>query len=128
MEIAKKVEALMLDCLNGSEEGAVRVDGVVRNFGFSPTKIEKHKEEIRALLDEMPPQFHMSSGGGWTFLNLCNDKNGRQWGEHSDMEALVALGMAAGMASYLMPRDMWSVLPGGVPYVGFNTAAVCTEP
>lgn len=127
MQIAKKVEELMLDCLNGSEDGALRVDGIVRNFGFSPVKIDQHREEIRALLNEMPDTFHKGKGDGWSFLNLCNDKLGNQWGEHRDMEALVALGIAAGMASYLLPRDMWSILPGGVPYVGFNTSAIRTE-
>jgi hypothetical protein len=33
------------------------------------------------------------------------------------MEALVALGVGLGMAQFQMPREMWSVLPGGVPYV-----------
>lgn len=121
---AEKVRELVEACLNGKEEGAVLVDGVVRKFGFSPEKIAEHKEEIRALLDDMPDEFQMGKGGGWSFLNLCNDRSGEQWtGLHQTMEELVALGQAAGMAKYLMPRDMWAVLPGGMPYVGFDTRA-----
>lgn len=120
---AKKVNDLMLDCLNGKEEGALVVKGIVRTFGFSPEKIAAHKEEIRALLAAMPDEFQQDKGGGMSFLNLCMDRDGEQWAEHPTMEALVALGEAAGMASYPMPREMWSILPGGMPYVAFNTAA-----
>jgi len=27
------------------------------------------------------------------------------------------LGIASGKLSYLMPREMWKVLPGGMPYL-----------
>lgn len=119
---AEKVLELIEACLNGKAEGALLVEGVVNKFGFAPEKIEAHKEEIRALLDDMPEQFHMESGGGWSFLNLCNDRSGEQWtGMHQTMDELVALGVAAGMASFLLPREMWMALPGGMPYVGFDT-------
>ena len=121
---AEKVREIVADSLNGKEEGALLVEGIVRTFGFSPEKIAAHKEEIRALLADMPDEFHAGKGGGMSFLNLCNDRHGEQWADmHQTMEELVALGVAAGMASYLLPRDMWKALPGGVPYVAFNTQA-----
>jgi hypothetical protein len=117
MNKSAKVHELMMDCIGGK----IVVQGIVRSFGFDEAKITEHKEEIRALLQEMPDEFQHSKGGGMSFLNLCLDKNGEQWAEQSTMEALVALGVAAGMASFPLPRDMWSILPGGVPYVTFNT-------
>lgn len=120
---AEKVREIMLDSLNGKEEGALVVEGITRTFGFSKEKIETHKEEIRQLLSDMPDEFQAGKGGGMSFLNLCMDKYGEQWAEHSTMEELIALGEAAGMASYPLPREMWSILPGGVPYVAFNTQA-----
>lgn len=123
---AEKVRELIEACLNGKEDGAVLVDGVVRKFGFSPEKIAAHKEEIRALLNEMPDEFHAGKGGGMTFLNLCMDKDGDQWAEHHTIEELIALGQAAGMAKYLM-REMMSILPGGMPYVGFDTREQATN-
>jgi len=30
---------------------------------------------------------------------------------------IFCLGIAAGKASYVFPREAWSALPGGVPYV-----------
>jgi hypothetical protein len=124
---AEKVRSLVMDCLNGKEEGALLVKGIVRTFCFSPEKIGAHREEIRDLLSDMPDSFQAEGGGGMSFLNLCEDRHGEQWtGLQQTMEELVALGEAAGMASYPMPRDMWSVLPGGMPYVVFNTKATAT--
>jgi hypothetical protein len=51
-----------------------------------------------------------------SFLNACMTKDDNQWGEHQNMEQLLALGIAIGYARILLPRNMWSVLPGGVPY------------
>lgn len=120
-DIAKRIDAIMQDCLNGTPEGALIIEGVVRKFGLSNAKIAEHREEIRALLDEMPAQFHKNKGGGWSFLNLAIDKNGQQWGEQVNAEALYVLGAAVGMAKFQLPRDMWSILPGGVPYIVFDT-------
>lgn len=97
-------------------DGAVIVQGLVRTFGFHPGRIAESKPEIDALLGLLPDQFQKSKGGGWSFLNACMDRDGRHWGEHSDVEALVCLGVGAGSASFQMPRDMWDVLPGGMPY------------
>jgi hypothetical protein len=32
------------------------------------------------------------------------------------MEGLFCLGMAIGKVECLMPRKMWTILPGGMPY------------
>lgn len=121
---AEKVRELMKDCLHGKAEGALVVQGIIRTFGLSPEKIAAHREEIRELLEDMPNEFQASGGGGWSFLNLCMDKEGEQWtGFQQTMEELVVLGIAAGMAEYQLPREAWGSLPGGVPYVTFNTKA-----
>ena len=117
---AEKVETITKDCLfhDGEDTSkAIKVLGLVNNFGFHPERLKGHKEEIKTLLMELPETFHQSGGGGWSFLNACNDKNNRQWGEHINMEMLFVLGIGVGLAKWQMPRDMWSVLPGGMPYV-----------
>ena len=75
-------------------------------------------EEILATLMELPPQFRMSEGGGWSFLNACNDRDGNLWGQHINIEQLLLLGIGAGLAKILLPREMWKALPGGMPYFG----------
>lgn len=123
MEIANEVHRLVNMCLNGTADGALVVDGIMRKFGFSAAKVAENREAIRTLLDELPAEFHKSGGGGMSFLNMPMDKHGNQWGEQSTAEALYALGSAAGMAKFCLPRAFWSSLPGGVPYIVVDTTA-----
>jgi len=130
MNIKEKVDALILDCLNGKEEGAQKVEGLVHGFGFNPDKIKQHREEIKELLDQMPLEFHpagVGGGGGYTFLNLPFTRDGEQWGEQRDAEALLCLGIAAGMATILVPRSVWNMFPGGVPYCAIDTSEKSSE-
>lgn len=116
---ADAVQKVFDDCLFTNEEDTnnfVKGEGVARSYGFHPGRLASHKNTIRELLAELPDQFHASKGGGWTFLNACIDRNGVQWGEHVNVEILFALGCASELAHYQMPREMWSMLPGGMPY------------
>lgn len=116
----EKVNAIFVDCLFKEGEDTskhIKAEGVVRNVGFHPERLESHKAEILAMLDELPDEFKKSGGGGMSFLNACNDKHGNQWtGLHQRMEQLFQLGIGVGKVKCLMPREMWSVLPGGMPY------------
>lgn len=82
---------------------------------------KERKCEIQWLLDEMPEAFQKEGKGGHSFLALCEDKHGVHWAEHRTMDALITLGLATNMAAYCMPREMWKMLPGSVPYVVFDT-------
>ncbi len=113
------IEQLVLDTLAGTtqEEDSITVEGITCSMVFNTTKIEAHKNEIRKQLSTLPTEFYKDEGGGWSFLNACLDNEGNQWGEHLDMHNLFCLGIAAGLASWLLPRDMWKSFPGGMPYV-----------
>ena len=117
---AEHVNAVFMDCLFRDGEDTskyVKAEGIVRNVGFHPERLESHKAEIVAMLDELPEQFQEKSGDGWSFLNACMDKHGNQWtGFHRTMEQLFQLGIAIGKVKSLLPRKMWSALPGGMPY------------
>lgn len=116
---AELVESTFLDCLFKEGEDTanhVVVNGITLDVGFHPGRLEENKEKIIALLAELPDPFHEKSGGGWSFLNACNDKHNNQWGEHRHMELLFLLGMAIGKVSCLVPRESWAILPGGMPY------------
>jgi len=70
------------------------------------------------MLNQLPDDFKKSGGGGMSFLNICIDKEGNHWTDlHQTMDELVTMGIACQKAAFLMPREMWSVLPGGMPYV-----------
>lgn len=118
------VEALFTKCLfekGETPEPHVVGEGVLTLAHFHPGRLKESEADIASMCDELHPNFHKDSGGGFSFLNLCEDKNGRQWADlHITMDKLVALGMATGKLSYFLPRPMWSSLPGGMPYIIVN--------
>lgn len=86
----------------------------MNNFDLHPQRLEEQRELITALLTELPEEFKQ----GYTFLNLCTTKNGELWtGEHTVCEQLIVMAVGLDLMSYCFPREMWTVLPGGVPYV-----------
>lgn len=130
---ADRVEELVRDCLfteaemPGAEppEPHVYVEGIVNPYAFHPDRLESHRGEVAAMLLALPEPFQQSTGGGWSFLNACQDRNDVQWtGLHQTMGHLFAMGMGLGLAEFQMPRDLWAVLPGGMPYIVVKDAAV----
>ena len=96
-------------------------EGITLSVGFHPERLDSHEKEIVALLDELPDVFKTSTGGGMSFLQACNDKHGNQWtGLHQRMEQLFLLGIGIGKVKLCLPRDMWAMLPGGMPYYTIN--------
>lgn len=117
---AERVDELFGDSLFRDEEDKtnfVRADGIMTNVGFHPERLEAHKAEIRELLEELPDEFKEEKGGGWSFLNAAHDRYQNHWAEHPTMEKLFLLGIATKQAAFLMPRELWKTLPGGMPYV-----------
>lgn len=92
----------------------VKVEGITSMFGLHPQRLEEKRELVKALLAELPEEFKE----GYSFLSLCTTKNGELWtGEHGICEQLVVMAIGLDLMSYCMPRQIWSALPGGVPYV-----------
>lgn len=124
-----RVEEIFLDCLYKDEEmigcpdgeapeGAVIVEGILSRFGLHPDRLERHRGEVTDMLMNLPTQFRKSEGGGWSFLQACQDRNDVQWtGFHMIMSQLFTLGMGLGIVHYLLPREMWSALPGSMLYL-----------
>ena len=123
---ADRVNEIFHDCLYAEEElkdgkpiegEPVRAEGIMNNVGFHPGRLESYRKEVRGMLEGLPLEFRRTVGDGWTFLNACNDRNGRQWTSfHQRMEQLFQLGIGLGLAKCLVPREMWSMMPGGMPY------------
>jgi hypothetical protein len=117
------VEATLKDCLFKDEipqeemmAKAVIVHGIINKWGFVPEKLEEHKTEIIEMLGQLPDEFMVKKGGGWSFLNGCMRKDGEQWGEQPSVDQLFSLGQGIGVVKCQIPRELWSVFPGGVPY------------
>lgn len=132
--LGREVEELFTSCLfRGSElangvpaDGLspVVAEGITQTVGFHPQRIEQAKPKIVGFIGQIGDEFLKSKGGGWSFLNLCNDRHGRQWANlHRTMEQLVQLAIGVGLGGYLLPRETWSIFPGGMPYVWFDIPA-----
>lgn len=100
----------------GKVDGITLIKGVVGGFAFVTSTLEAKREDIKSMLKELPDEFMKSKGGGWSFLNACMTKDGEQWGEQTTVEELVCLGLGLKLVDFVMPREMWAMLPGGMPY------------
>lgn len=120
----KHVTEVFLDCLfkEGEEtSNFIEAEGIQLTVGFHPERLRSHTAEIEAMLAELPDEFKRSGGGGMSFLYACYDRHGNLWtGMHQTMEQLFLLGIGIGKVNCLLPRPLWSALPGGMPYYVVN--------
>lgn len=94
--------------------------GALRSIGFHPQRTESHRQDVVDMLECLNDTFKASVGGGWTFLHMCVDRDGEVWTDrHLVVDQLICLGVALNLVE-LTPREMNSILPGGVPYVIYN--------
>lgn len=119
---SENVSTIFEMCLCGKNiDNPIVIEGIVAKYGFDKKQIENNKSDIEDMLSQLPKEFHKGTGGGWSFLGACHNKDGEQWtGMHRSMEQLFCLGIAIGKVEYLLPREMWNVLPGGMPYLVIN--------
>lgn len=116
---AKNVNQVFLDCLFKSEDDlskTVEATGVILKCKFNPERLESHREDIKSMLGQLPDEFMEKTGGGWSFLNACMTKDGTHWGEHTNIDKLLCLGLAIGKVEFCLGREYWNLFPGGVPY------------
>lgn len=123
----ENVESVFVDCLFRNEElpdGTLpkegeftKGEGVVLRIGFHTERLQSHKQDVVDMLNCLKGTFKQSKGGGWSFLQMCEDKDGNQWtGEHRQMDKLVCLGAALDLVT-LTPAEMNAFLPGRMPYI-----------
>lgn len=117
---SENVLKTLRDCFSQPDNtGVIKVEGVRAILHFDKARIEAHRQDIMSMLEQLPEEFMEGKGGGMTFLNMCLDKDGRQWtGDHLIMDGLVCLGIAVGaVVFFLSDRETWVAFPGGVPYI-----------
>lgn len=120
----ERIHEIFNDCLfkdNESHSEYLPAKGLTMSVGFHPERTEKHASEIHELCMNLLAEFQEDIGGGHSFLYMCMDKDGNYCMEQPTAQELLLLGIATGWMSFLMPREVWSVLPGGVPFVVVNT-------
>ncbi len=111
------VEACMLSTDKAPYEAVIVAPGILNDYVFDPARLDERHEDVHALLLQLPEQFQVEHGGGWSFLNMCVRADGEQWtGLHAEQEALMCLGAAAGWL-IVQPRHQWKMMYGEMPYV-----------
>ena len=114
---AENVEKVFGECFSESRDKAVKCEVVVHSFAFCKDKLQENKQNIIEMLSCLPKEFMQNTGGGYSFLAACNDKDGNQWtGSHLTTEKLFALGIGIEKVKCLLPRELWKMMPGGMPY------------
>lgn len=120
---AESVEELFDKCLaHGTvSHPTVTVVGILHTAAFAINELERNKKLIGGMLAQLPTEFlpkDRGGGNGWSFLQACMDKDGNQWtGLHQTMEKLFMLGLGTDQVAYCLPRELWSGLPGSMPYL-----------
>lgn len=116
---AERIHELVHDSLfeDGEEvKGEITAEGITVSLGFHPRRLESHRAEVIGFLKQLPDEFMKTKGGGMSFLQAAQDRDGNQWGQHMNMQELFLLGTGLGLVRASMPREFWAMLPGGMPY------------
>jgi len=104
-----------------NKDNAIIGEGVKFKVLFHPERLKFNTPIIQLMLDDLSPNFKRSIGQGWSFLNMCDDKNGNQWTDlNKTMDELVCLGNAIGVLHFVLPREMWCIFPANMPYIVIN--------
>jgi hypothetical protein len=117
---AQRVQTLLTDCFfrPGEDTSAqVVAEGALMTYGFHPERLASHRAEIVTMLAQLPEAFFDDAGGGMSLMAMVADRDNVQWGEQVTADALYVLANALGLARYCMPREMWRMFPGGMPYI-----------
>ena len=110
----KKCESVCVD----SHHEKVVVDNICIVFGLDGHKyyldavaLEQSKGNIEEMLLQLPREFMRSAAmGGSSFLRACLDNKGYQWGEHENVDELLALGKAVDFVQTALPMPATLVM------------------
>jgi len=116
---SQRVSAIFEEVYTPDGSGTL-VEGGIAPVHLDVDKLETYRDEVAEMLGNLPVGFMPESeggGGGWSFLQACMDRDGEQWtGLHVVMNQLFTMGCALKLVTLLLPREMWDILPGGMPY------------
>jgi hypothetical protein len=125
------VDRVFRDCLLREGEDGERRSGYVAVegkttptlVGFHPGRLESHRKEIIAMLNDLPAGFRKSAGlGGLHFIAAGTTKYGRVWDSTDSRvyaQELVMLGMALGKIKH-RKAGLFSEPEGTLPSDGFS--------
>lgn len=119
-----EVTKIFKECLFGKEDKltdeeklskGVTVSGINLKIVFNPDKLKANEAKIISFIDNILDDFD----DGYSFTLLGVDKYKNPWtSSQMVMQELMCLGIAINKLKYCIEtRDMWNLLPGGMPYL-----------
>jgi hypothetical protein len=124
---SQRVEALFRDSLCREEEThqgiplvpTMKALGLTIKVEFNKVRLDSHREEVKAMLNELPIEFKSvwnGGKGGQSFIKLCVTKEGIRWtNNHRALEQLCLLAIGLDLGCFPFPRQTWSRFPNGIP-------------
>lgn len=116
----ERVQEIFQECSSGADEDAgdlVEVQVIGSPVWLYKGQLAKHADEIARMLEELPDEFQEKLGGGMSLVEAAADKHGRWWtGSQGLVLQLFLLGLGIGKVELVSPREVWKMLPGGMPY------------
>lgn len=113
--IRSMMESSLADSAEG--DGVLIVKGTINNYAFNKQVLAHFRDDVVKMLDQLDDSFMDDAGGGMSLMNMVATKNGEHWGEQPTADALFAMANGLGLAHFSLPREMWHILPGSMPYV-----------
>ena len=93
------------------------VEGTLQNFAFNRSALEGFRSEIISMLNQLPDSFMDDGGMGISLMQMVATKDDELWGEQYTADELFVLAKGLGLAKFTLPREMWQILPGAMPYI-----------
>lgn len=122
MITSKRIGEIFLECIakeGDNPDEYIHTESVVRSIRdttFHKGRLNNHQEEICALLAELACDFQMDEHASISFEFAKANRYGEFWTDkNTPVDQLFQLAIAVGKAHYLLPRDKWNLLPGGMP-------------
>lgn len=126
---AQIIHNAFMDCLHNDDEvpadgslpeSAVVVETFRGKIGLHRDRLEARREEVAGVVRLLEPAFRCTgegAGQGMSFLRLPFLADGEHWAEHQTCNELLGLAFGLGMGGFCCQRELWSSLPGGMPYL-----------
>jgi hypothetical protein len=102
-----KVEEIFTDVQLRPGESALKDGARLNGELFLPRmhkgRLESHREEVRAMLCDLPDKF-LRPGKGDLFIYACQDRSGKIWGDFDQVFWLLSVGIALEMVTFSFPK------------------------
>jgi len=125
---ADRVRELYVRCAvpeHTSDTSHTQVSAWLLRHTFKIERLTQNRESIIRMLLCLPAGYRIDVSGGGSVIEAIRRADGTQWTDDvTDVERLLALGMALELASFCVSREHWDKLPMACPYFRVDITAL----